>query len=70
MLTLLGIRTQLGQLFDHGFDCLCTQFFVANAASYALLGGTYWFVALQTSLQLAFFMAQWEEYNTHILPHW
>jgi len=64
-----GSSSPLGQLFDHGFDCLCVQFFVANSASYAMLGGTYWFVALQTSLQLAFFMAQWEEYNTHILPH-
>lgn len=26
-------------------------------------------IFLQTSLQLAFFMAQWEEYHTHVLPH-
>lgn len=34
-----------------------------------MIGGTYWFVMLQTTLQFAFFMAQWEEYHTHSLPH-
>lgn len=34
-----------------------------------MIGGTPWILALQTSLQLSFFMAQWEEYYTHILPH-
>jgi len=64
-----GSSSPLGQLFDHGVDCLCTQFFMAVASSYAMFGGTYSFILVQTTLQLAFFMAQWEEYNTHILPH-
>lgn len=34
-----------------------------------MIGGTYWYIVLQTSLQFAFFMAQWEEYHTHVLPH-
>lgn len=42
---------------------------MATVASYLMIGGTYWFVLLQTSLQFAFFMAQWEEYHTHVLPH-
>ncbi|KAL3808670.1 hypothetical protein ACHAXA_001242 [Cyclostephanos tholiformis] len=59
----------LGQLFDHGFDCICTLFFIATVGSYLMIGGTYWIVIFQTTLQLAFFMAQWEEYHTHVLPH-
>ena len=59
----------LGQLFDHGFDCICTLFFIATIGSFLMIGGTYWIVILQTTLQLAFFMAQWEEYHTHVLPH-
>jgi hypothetical protein len=54
---------------DHGFDCICTLFFVATFSSYLEIGGTHWYNMLQTSLQFAFFMAQWEEYHTHVLPH-
>ena len=53
---------------DHGFDCICTLFFVATFSSYLEIGGTHWYTLLQTSLQFCFFMAQWEEYNTHVLP--
>ena len=56
-------------LSDHGFDCICTLFFVATFSSYLEIGGTHWYNMLQTSLQFAFFMAQWEEYHTHVLPH-
>lgn len=59
----------LGQLFDHGFDCVCTYFFIMTVSSYVMMGGTRWIVAFQASTQLAFFMAQWEEYHTHVLPH-
>jgi hypothetical protein len=34
-----------------------------------MIGGTYWYVLIQTTLQFSFFMAQWEEYHTHVLPH-
>ncbi|KAL7515879.1 hypothetical protein ACHAWX_000953 [Stephanocyclus meneghinianus] len=64
-----GTSSPLGQLFDHGFDCICTLFHLATVSAYLCCGGTYWFISIQTSLQLAFFMAQWEEYHTHILPH-
>merc|ERR1712166_104189 len=67
-------RTQqsspLGQLFDHGFDCLCNLAHIScQAGGYLLLGGTYYFMAFQGSLFFAFFMAQWEEYYTGELPH-
>lgn len=64
-----GSSSPLGQLFDHGFDCICTLFFISTVGSYLMIGGTYWIVIFQTTLQLAFFMAQWEEYHTHVLPH-
>lgn len=58
-----------GQLFDHGFDCLCNLSHVSGAATYLMMGGSHWYLAMQTSLQLTFFMCQWEEYYTQILPH-
>jgi len=54
---------------DHGFDCICTLAHLATVSSYVVCGGTYWYILLQTTLQFAFFMAQWEEYFTHVLPH-
>lgn len=59
----------LGQLFDHGFDCICVLAHVSCVGGFTMVGGTMWLMLLQTSLQTAFFMAQWEEYCTHILPH-
>ncbi|KAL7552763.1 hypothetical protein ACHAWF_017864 [Thalassiosira exigua] len=64
-----GSSSPLGQLFDHGFDCICALFFMSSTASFVMIGGTYWYLLLQTSIQFAFFMAQWEEYHTHVLPH-
>ena len=64
-----GNSTPLGQLFDHGFDCLCLLAHVSCTAGYLMIGGSHWYLAFQTSLQLIFFMAQWEEYYTDILPH-
>jgi len=64
-----GTSSPLGQLFDHGFDCICTLAHLATVSSYVVCGGTYWYILLQTTLQFAFFMAQWEEYFTHVLPH-
>jgi len=64
-----GSSSPLGQLFDHGFDCICTLHFISTFSSYLEIGGTHWYMMLQTSLQFAFFMAQWEEFHTHVLPH-
>eukprot|EP00581_Thalassiosira_minuscula_P032016 CAMPEP_0183760510 /NCGR_PEP_ID=MMETSP0739-20130205/7817_1 /TAXON_ID=385413 /ORGANISM="Thalassiosira miniscula, Strain CCMP1093" /LENGTH=468 /DNA_ID=CAMNT_0025998503 /DNA_START=158 /DNA_END=1564 /DNA_ORIENTATION=+ len=64
-----GSSSPLGQLFDHGFDCMCALFFMSTIASYLMIGGTFWYLLLQTTMQFAFFMAQWEEYHTHVLPH-
>uniref|UniRef100_A0A7S4MXJ2 Uncharacterized protein n=2 Tax=Odontella aurita TaxID=265563 RepID=A0A7S4MXJ2_9STRA len=64
-----GASSPLGQLFDHGFDCICNMAHCAGVGGYTMIGGTKWFMILQGSLQFSFFMAQWEEYYTHILPH-
>eukprot|EP00536_Pseudo-nitzschia_multiseries_P016502 jgi/Psemu1/221508/e_gw1.1135.9.1 len=64
-----GQSSPLGQLFDHGFDCICNLAHVSTQAGYLLIGGSRWFFAFQGSLFYAFFMAQWEEYYTGELPH-
>jgi ethanolaminephosphotransferase len=58
----------LGQLFDHGFDCICTYFFIIIMGTVVMLGNdTRWMIAFQSCTQFAFYMAQWEEYHTHTL---
>jgi len=64
-----GQSSPLGQLFDHGFDCICNLCHISTQAGYLCVGGTYWFYAFQGSLFFAFFMAQWEEYYTGELQH-
>lgn len=59
----------LGQLFDHGFDCICSMLQVSVAVTYLQIGDTYYHYCLQGIFQWAFFCAQWEEYYTHVLPH-
>ena len=64
-----GQSSPLGQLFDHGFDCLSNLAHISTNGGYLMVGGTGWFVLMQGSLFFAFFMAQWEEYYTLELPH-
>jgi len=64
-----GSSSPLGQLFDHGFDCICNMAHCAISSAYLMNGGTKWYFLQQCTLQYSFFMAQWEEYYTHILPH-
>ena len=59
----------LGQLFDHGIDCLCTIAHVSTMGACFRLGGSYWYILAQVTLQLSFFMSQWEEYHTGVLEH-
>jgi phosphatidylglycerophosphate synthase len=60
--------TPLGQLFDHGVDCVSNLSHVSLMASILQLNPVQ-FMWLQTTLQLGFFQAQWEEYYTGRLPH-
>ena len=50
-------------------DCLCTIFFISTVSTYLMIGGTFWMPLYQAPVQFAFFMAQWEECHTHVLPH-
>lgn len=59
----------LGQLFDHGFDCLNTLIYIALISSVTMCGRSKSYFVLQVSMQFSFFVAQWEEYHTHTLPH-
>ena len=65
-------RTQssspLGQLFDHGVDCLANLSHLSLMQ--AIVGWTpRQYGLVQSSLQLGFFQAQLEEYYTGTLPH-
>ena len=60
--------TPLGQLFDHGMDCLVTlnhlqwlQCFLQFPPHLAIF--------IQVVVQYSFWLAQWEEFYTGILPH-
>lgn len=59
--------TPLGQLFDHGCDCLACLSHHSMAAVFVLSGGTTWTLWGMAVLQTSFFMAQWQEHYTGIL---
>jgi ethanolaminephosphotransferase len=59
----------LGQLFDHGVDCICNLSHISMVQSWLCVGGTVWLPFNQGVLQFSFFVAQWEEYYTETLPH-
>ena len=56
----------LGQLLDHGLDCLCLLAHVAAVQGWLRAGDS---LTLQMIVQSTFYLAQWEEYFTGILPH-
>lgn len=58
----------LGQLFDHGMDCICNLSHLQLVQCIVLVPPRL-LVILQCSLQFTFWQAQWEEYYTGILPH-
>ena len=62
-----GAGSPLGQLFDHGCDACVTICLHAVAMGMMTPGPNNWTVALQMSTQLVFFLAQWNEYTTHVL---
>lgn len=64
-----GTSSPLGQLFDHGFDCICLLSHCAGCSGYIMIGASPWYLIHQTTIQFSFFCAQWEEYYTHVLPH-
>jgi ethanolaminephosphotransferase len=63
-----GSSSPLGQLFDHGMDCICNLSHL-QLVQCCMLVPPHLLILLQCSLQFAFWQAQWEEYYTGILPH-
>jgi len=63
----LGLSTPLGQLFDHGCDCMACLSHHSMAACVFMIGGGYWNLAGLAVLQTGFFMAQWQEHYTGVL---
>jgi ethanolaminephosphotransferase len=59
-----GSSTPLGQLFDHGCDCLNINGMHAAGASCLALGPTWWTMMVLVTLYIAFFVAQWQEMYT------
>ncbi|TDH73069.1 uncharacterized protein CCR75_009054 [Bremia lactucae] len=62
-----GASSPLGQLFDHGCDAVCTVFNVLSASATCQAGvGLRPYLAL-SSVSIAFYLAQWEEYHTGVM---
>ena len=64
-----GTSSPLGQLFDHGIDCLANLSAISVSQTFLMLGPCRGVLYAQLSLQLTFFCTQWEEYYTGVLPH-
>eukprot|EP00933_Yihiella_yeosuensis_P077364 TRINITY_DN8776_c0_g3_i1.p1 TRINITY_DN8776_c0_g3~~TRINITY_DN8776_c0_g3_i1.p1 ORF type:complete len:389 (-),score=56.72 TRINITY_DN8776_c0_g3_i1:101-1267(-) len=62
-----GSSTPLGQLFDHGCDCLSCISQHCASALIVLTGASIWTFAGMAALQTGFFLAQWQEYYTGVL---
>ena len=64
-----GSSSPLGQLFDHGCDCT-TVFLIIHSVTVVLgLAGTRWQLATVAMGIFTFFIAQWQEFHLHVLPH-
>ena len=63
-----GSSSPLGQLFDHGCDCLACVAQTGAAAAVMHFGPTFLGLYSMSVLSSGFFMAQWEEYHTGTLP--
>jgi len=64
-----GASSPLGQLFDHGVDCLSTMLQISTVGAFTQSGGSARILAIQTSTQFLFYICQWEEYYTGVLQH-
>ncbi|GMH98016.1 hypothetical protein TrST_g1256 [Triparma strigata] len=64
-----GSSSPLGQLFDHGVDCIGNLAHFTAIGSCLASGPTRITLAGQVALQFSFFVAQWQEYHTRELPH-
>jgi len=63
-----GSSSPLGQLFDHGIDCLCNLTHHSLMCAFLVPGSTPMCLAVLAALNTGFFLAQLEEYFTGVLP--
>jgi ethanolaminephosphotransferase len=63
----LEMASPLGELFDHGCDALTTMLVSLCTAAALQLGSGPLFFVLATLGYVSFYMAQWEEYHTHVM---
>ena len=64
----LGLGSPLGQLFDHGCDCICVSLFTYNLIVMWKLGNdlpSCFLVCFATMFM--FYSSNWAEYHTHVL---
>jgi len=59
----------LGQLFDHGCDSVSSTFLCLAVCTSLNLGVSLETMLFLFSVQFPFFLAQWQEYHTHIMVH-
>jgi len=66
-----GTSSPLGQLWDHGIDCICVLSHVTSIMAWLQMNvQPHWMLlAIQSALQYVWFVAQWEEYYTGVLMH-
>jgi len=63
----IGASSPLGQLMDHGCDCLCSLSHHSQVMVVLLPGPSLLPMLVMTSLMTGFYLAQWEEYFTGVL---
>eukprot|EP00658_Telonema_sp_P-2_P080114 TRINITY_DN7903_c0_g2_i11.p1 TRINITY_DN7903_c0_g2~~TRINITY_DN7903_c0_g2_i11.p1 ORF type:complete len:375 (+),score=61.81 TRINITY_DN7903_c0_g2_i11:60-1184(+) len=64
-----GSSSPLGQLFDHGCDATSVFLVIHSITTMASLSGTRMQLFTVAGGILTFFVAQWQEYHLHVLPH-
>mmetsp|Transcript_23877 Transcript_23877/g.44318 ORF Transcript_23877/g.44318 Transcript_23877/m.44318 type:complete len:393 (-) Transcript_23877:49-1227(-) len=62
-----GSSSPLGQLFDHGCDALGSTFIAIGLNSIMGFGGSLTGVAVLSTVQIPFYLCQWEENHVHKL---
>jgi ethanolaminephosphotransferase len=63
----LQCSSPVGQLLDHGLDGICLLAHIWANLAWMQADATG--ITFQVVLQLSFYLAQWEEYYTGVLPH-
>jgi len=63
-----GSSSPLGQLFDHGLDCVSNLLQHAAVASIACSSSMPWILFSMEAMMIGFLLAAWQEYHTGVFP--